>query len=154
MEDVIRLRSEYMNAAFGDLDYVAGDLRRRLEGLAPDEPIAVDTPVGTGLSGALVVPGVARILKLNWAIVRKPNEVTHASYPFEGVLGRRWLFVDDRVETGATLRRVRAAIDDGAAHYGPVDDTVFGIYGGRDRPFTTTFVGWYTYQYQRLSLHE
>jgi len=153
MSDVIQLRSEYMRAAFGDLDYVAEELRHRLDADFR-EPIVVDTLVGTGLSGALVVPGVARILKLNWVVVRKPNEASHASYPFEGTLGRRWLFVDDRVETGATLRRVREAIDDGARRYGPIDDTVFSVYGGRRQLFATTFVGYYVYMYARLSLHE
>jgi adenine/guanine phosphoribosyltransferase-like PRPP-binding protein len=154
MSDVIKLRSEYMSAAFGDLNYVAEDLRNRLDTFN-DVPIVVDTLVGTGLSGALVVPDVARILKLNWVVVRKPGESSHSSYPFEGILGQRWLFVDDRVETGETLRRVRAAIDDGVARYGAAGvSTVLNIFGGRRQQFTTTFVGWYKYMYPRLNLAE
>jgi hypothetical protein len=61
-----------------------------------------DTMVGTGLSGALVVPSLARAMGKKWAIVRKPHENSHSNYLFEGEIGSRWLFVDDFIGTGKT----------------------------------------------------
>lgn len=76
------------------------------------EPIKFDTLVGTGMSGALIVPNLARILKCNWFIVRKPSEKAHSSNIGEGTLGQRWLFVDDLIDMGETFNRVAEAIDD------------------------------------------
>lgn len=70
-----------------------------------------DTIVGTGLSGSLVVPALARKLGKHWAVVRKPGVSSHSGERVcEGTLGERWLFVDDFVSSGATLERVKAAI--------------------------------------------
>lgn len=75
-----------------------------------------DTLVGTGLSGALVVPSLARALtrqgqpEVKWLIVRKPEDSTHSSLPVEGDLGRRWVFVDDFIASGKTFRRVKDTI--------------------------------------------
>lgn len=65
-----------------------------------------DTLVGTGLSGAIIVPPLARALRKNYLIVRKSDDGSHSEYPAEGVLGKRWVFVDDLIASGATLRRV------------------------------------------------
>src|SRR5690242_12227601 len=55
----------------------------------------VDTLVGSGLSGTLVVPSLARACDVPfWAIVRK-EKTTHTSRLVEGAIGDRWLFVDD-----------------------------------------------------------
>lgn len=69
-----------------------------------------DTFVGSGLSGALVVPTLARALGRHWAIVRK-DDGSHSSRRIEGEIGERWLFVDDFIEGGATLRRVRDMVE-------------------------------------------
>ncbi|GLE59572.1 hypothetical protein NJBCHELONAE_48850 [Mycobacteroides chelonae] len=74
--------------------------------------VECDTLVGTGLSGALVVPQMARELGKEWLIVRKPKEGTHSSRPVEGQLGQRWLFVDDGIQSGKTFRRVLDTIAD------------------------------------------
>lgn len=69
--------------------------------------VEFDTIVGTGLSGTLVVPRLAKVLKVGWGIVRKEEERSHRERLVEGtLLGKRWLFVDDWVATGSTLRRV------------------------------------------------
>lgn len=73
-----------------------------------------DTMIGTGLSGALVVPELARALKKHWAIVRKPGESVHAFTLVVGEVGKRWLFVDDFIASGATMRRVQDAVADEA----------------------------------------
>lgn len=68
-------------------------------------PKDVDTIVGTGLSGALVVPHVGRRLGLAWGIVRKGTEASHATEMYEGRMGRRWALVDDFTATGATVQK-------------------------------------------------
>jgi adenine/guanine phosphoribosyltransferase-like PRPP-binding protein len=62
-----------------------------------------DTMVGTGLSGALVVPHLARAMGKEWLLVRRKDDTSsHSVFAAEGQLGKRWLFVDDQVATGAT----------------------------------------------------
>lgn len=90
---------------------MAAEARRALEG------VYFDTMAGTGMSGALVVPILARALDKHWLIVRKENDHHHhkaAGGPenelAEGTLGERWLFVDDGADTGATYRRMREIV--------------------------------------------
>lgn len=90
------------------------------------EHVEYDTLIGTGLSGALVVPMIARDLGKHWAVVRKPNDGSHSPDRAEGTIGERWVFVDDLVASGTTRNRVI--------------DTVKAITGGR-----TQFVGSYLY---------
>jgi hypothetical protein len=71
-----------------------------------------DTLVGTGLSGALVVPYLARRLGKRALIIRKPGEGSHSSIKAEGTLGHRWIFVDDFISTGDTFFRVLSTIKD------------------------------------------
>lgn len=75
------------------------------------EGILFDSMVGQGLSGALVVPILARHFKVPFAIVRKPDESRHSDYSVEGMVGEHWLFVDDFIDSGSTRNRVRGAID-------------------------------------------
>lgn len=99
--------ASYMDSAFGDLSVIAD---RMLESVTdPIYGVEFDTMVGTGLSGTLVVPYLARTFGTYWAIVRKPDN-THSSNQVEGKIGQRWLFVDDLVCSGNTLRRVQAVI--------------------------------------------
>lgn len=95
------------------------------------DDVEFDTIVGTGLSGTLVIPRLAKILKVDWAIVRKTEERSHRERCIEGTeLGKRWLFVDDWVSTGATLRRVHQAVSDLCQSY----------------EFDSEFAGTYSYQ--------
>ena len=115
----IRMVSGYMGEAFDDPDKITARVRNLLKG------VKYDTLVGTGLSGTLVVPHVARALSKHWLVVRKPEDGTHSCHAAEGELGKRWVFLDDFVDTGATRDRV---ID------------VVHIEAGMQR-FTTHFVG-------------
>lgn len=115
----------YSKAAFGDLDAMVQKAQLRLE------EVDYDTMIGTGLSGSLVIPYLARRLGKHWAIMRKPEENSHSDHSFEGEIGDRWLFVDDFMATGSTAQRV---IDQ-------VKDAVFRG-GGK-----TELVGAYLYTY-------
>lgn len=101
------LRSFYMKDAW-DPTKLARYARTQLA------DVDYDTLVGTGLSGAIVVPELARRLKKHALIVRKPDDGSHSSSPVEGVLGERWVFVDDFVASGATRQRVTDAVDEAA----------------------------------------
>jgi hypothetical protein len=71
-----------------------------------------DSLVGIGLSGALVVPIIGRALDKHWLVLRKDSESTHASSSLgEGTLGKRWVFVDDLVDSGETRDNVRQKVD-------------------------------------------
>lgn len=83
-----------------------------------------DTMIGTGLSGSLVVPLLARGMGKRWAIIRKPTENSHADDVFEGEIGDRWLFVDDFISSGATLNRVVDAVENIARRYKQRTDLV------------------------------
>jgi len=130
-DPVYRAHSGYFSRAFGNMDLL-------IEAMRTDIPVAYDTLIGTGLSGTLVVPTMARALDVRWAIVRKDDEQSHASTRIEGEIGTRWLFVDDFISSGRTYRRVQAAV---AATVG---NTVLagawlyeqGLYGRFDLPAT------------------
>ena len=92
--------------------------------------VRYDTMVGRGLSGALVVPQLAKALRKNYMIVRKPGESTHDSSQAVGKLGKRWLFVDDFVSSGTTRRLTK--------------ETVNAV--SMLRNFTTEYVGTYEYK--------
>lgn len=65
-----------------------------------------DTIVGTGLSGTIFVARVAPGLRKKFAIVRKDNDGSHSGFKVEGSVGKRWVFADDFVCTGDTMKRV------------------------------------------------
>lgn len=105
MADVLVRRAGYLTPAFApDLREMARTLRDQTMGLK------FDTLVGTGLSGALVVPYLGRALRKHWGIVRKEGGGVHSGNTFEGSLGSRWIMVDDLIDTGRTVERVTEAV--------------------------------------------
>lgn len=118
-----RTTSYFQEALSDDLDSFIDRARTALKG------VQYDTLVGTGMSGALIVPTLARALDQHWLIVRKPKDGSHSWHPFIGKLGRRWIFVDDFIDSGATRKRVLAAIQKEAESF----------------DFKTTYVGDYLY---------
>lgn len=74
------------------------------------EPIEFDTVVGTGLSGSLFGLTLAHTMDKNLLIIRKPGAKSHSHRRAEGTLGKRWIFVDDLVDTGETLCRVKGEV--------------------------------------------
>ncbi|WP_146099087.1 phosphoribosyltransferase [Nocardia nova] len=119
------LGSDYLDDAF-DPDSVVADARTHLRAAG----VRCDTLVGTGLSGALIIPILARELGVDYAIVRAPGPCNHARTRVEGFLGSSWLFVDDHISTGHTFRYVYRAITDIA----------------REHSILTTLVGSFCYQ--------
>jgi orotate phosphoribosyltransferase-like protein len=128
--------SGYFDKAFGDIDDIAIRLDDKLKG------VEYDTMVGTGLSGTLVVPTLARTLGKYWAIVRKEHS-PHTSSMFEGEIGQSWLFVDDFICSGKTLNRVKDVIGDIRVYsYDNMGHSTYGV-------FPTKYVG--TYEYEKDS---
>lgn len=111
-----------------DPDGMAEELRKLREGTLPKErllgipgfyygqkdtfpAVEFDTLVGTGVSGMIPLLYVAKALNVNWLAVRKVGELTHTGSTVEGELGRKWLFLDDFIDTGKTLAHVKRTID-------------------------------------------
>lgn len=98
--------SPYLWDAFTEIDSITEAVSEILTDIAPE----IDTLVGTGVSGALVVPYIGRVLDVHWALIRKPTEGSHSDLLVEGTIGECWVLVDDLIDTGATLKRVEEAI--------------------------------------------
>lgn len=140
--------------------------------------VEFDTMVTRGLSGAVVVPEMARSMNKRWMVIRKPGENTHDDHPALGVLGRRWIFVDDFIASGKTLYATQQAVEhitdrentrrrdtyeaqsrewhDYQGKFPDIKNSVFyNRYPphkpGRFRAFRTTFVGTYEYNYDRFN---
>ncbi|RTL65864.1 MAG: phosphoribosyltransferase [Pseudonocardiaceae bacterium] len=100
------------------------------------KPLRFDTLVGTGLSGAIIIPPLARALRKDYLLIRKDDDGTHSEFPAEGRLGSRWLFVDDLVCSGATLRRCMRVVREMLSEH----------FGHRQRTgFSTELVGMFLY---------
>ena len=91
--------TSYLYVALGDPAELVYDAMKKLKG------VEFDTMVGRGLSGALVVPLLARAMSKHFAIVRKPNDGSHSESRIEGRLGERWVFVDDLICSGNTFKQ-------------------------------------------------
>lgn len=70
----------------------------------------IDAIVVTGMSGAVIGAIVAERLNVSLVIVRKPTEKSHSYAPVTGDFGKGWAFIDDFVDSGDTLRRVKDAV--------------------------------------------
>lgn len=110
--DVITRHSYYMDEAIDLASHprrMANMIKKRIP-----ESVEYDTIVGSGLSGILVVPGLAKALKKEWGVVRKESELqggtSHAEQLYEGTMGRRWVLIDDFMCSGATVKRVVQAV--------------------------------------------
>jgi hypothetical protein len=67
--------------------------------------VKVNSLLGRGLSGALVIPAIARVMGIPFAIMRKNDENSHGrAGMFEGTLTDNWVFVDDFIDTGRTFQ--------------------------------------------------
>lgn len=90
--------TSYLYVALGDPAELVYDAMKKLK------DVEFDTMIGRGLSGALVVPLLARAMSKHFAIVRKDNDGSHSESRIEGRLGSKWLFVDDLICSGTTFK--------------------------------------------------
>lgn len=95
----------YFNRAFGDPAPLITEAMDALRG------VEFDTFVGTGLSGSLVAPLLARAMGRHFMIVRKEGDGSHSGFKVEGTIGSRWIFVDDFICSATTLYRCVDAIN-------------------------------------------
>ena len=72
-----------------------------------------DTLVFTGISGMAIGFPIARALKLRPVVVRKTVKGTHGCHKVEmgGAPEGKFIIIDDRIETGKTIRRVLKEIE-------------------------------------------
>lgn len=136
---MITVKSGYMSEAYAPTPKLVRDTAYNLR----PYHLKYDTMVGTGLSGSLVIPRLARAMHKEWLIIRKPGDGTHSDEPGEGMHGDRWLFVDDFVSSGSTRTRVLEAVGAIVGYH----RASYGTYGPPPE-----FVG--TYEYQRDSYTE
>jgi orotate phosphoribosyltransferase-like protein len=95
----------YTDKAF-DLDGIVEDIRPLLA------EMGVDTFVGVGISGCLVVPFLGHTFGKHYAVVRKQGDKHHSHFADDvvGSIGRRWAFVDDFVCEGKTRDRAVSVV--------------------------------------------
>jgi len=111
-------------------DVIVSELESLRSGTLLGYPkVEFDTLVGTGMSGILPLLYVAKTLDVKWLAVRKNGESTHTGTAVEGDLGKRWLFLDDFIESGKTYAWTHHLVTEGAA----------------DNRFTTNHAGVYQY---------
>lgn len=109
----VKVGTACLRGAFGDIRDLIMPAQRALAG------VTFATMAGTGMSGALVVPILARAMGKNFVILRKPGDRHHHGDEIaEGTIGGPWLFVDDGIATGSTYARTRHAMADLYAQHG------------------------------------
>lgn len=103
--------SQYLHKALSD---TKGIIRRARITLAD---IKYDAIVCTGVSGLLLGPTLAYLLRKRLAIIRKPVEMEnnncHGDYIIESSMntGDTWIFIDDLISSGRTATRVVKAMN-------------------------------------------
>lgn len=141
--DVLEIRTNYFDLAFDDPQHVIDEARAALEN------VDFDTFVVTGLSGASVSGLLAHALDKHFLILRKPDDLsTHSSRRGAGSIGKRWVFLDDFIQSGNTRDRVM----------GQLAQLIMDTRGGKwddakadwvfDAPHETEFVGSYLYLHE------
>jgi adenine/guanine phosphoribosyltransferase-like PRPP-binding protein len=103
MEQFKDSHASYLSQVIHEPDLVVATFLERTR----DEDF--DTIIGTGLSGSLVAPLLARARGCAFAIVRKERS-PHSASLIEGRFGQRWIFADDLVASGETKYRVLDAM--------------------------------------------
>ena len=105
-EDRLVVASGYFDIALHQPERIIEQAKQQLAG------VEFDTFVATGLSGVNVAGLLAHALGKTTLLIRKDDDTSnHSGARAAGVLGRRWVFLDDFVSSGATRRRVKAAVE-------------------------------------------
>lgn len=138
-QKVVAIHADYLTKLFEQPDYMIEQFQKRMlerYHTAEAAAIEVDTLVGRGISGALTAQLLARATNRAFCVVRKSGDGAHSLNDLEGKLGKRWLFVDDLVCSGATLSTTKAVVARVAKYKG----------------WHTQFIGAYTYLRNFLSI--
>jgi hypothetical protein len=106
------IASDYLQVCFTDLD---AKVRETVEALRPHAD-RFEGVVVRGMSGPLVGPMVASLLKKPWCVVRKPGEGTHSDHKvLEGWHNfKTYIIIDDLTATGGTLKLIQQTLHDHA----------------------------------------
>lgn len=80
-----------------------------------------DAIVVSGYSSTIIGSIIADKLGVDILIARKPDEPRNSKKVIDGVHGARYVFIDDLIASGATLRRVRDAVES-------TDGTLYGVW--------------------------
>jgi hypothetical protein len=116
MPNMDNIASDYLTKCFFDLDFM---VRTSAERLQPHVD-RFDAVVVRGMSGLLVGPMVASLLKKPWCIVRKSGECTHSDHKVvEGWHNFKTyiIIIDDLIASGATVKLIQQTIHDQARAY-------------------------------------
>ncbi len=125
----MRFGNACLEDAFCDPQVMVSSFSEALRRAGMD-PSNFSTIVGTGFSGALVVPELGRSTLKDYLLIRKPGDSHHhGSAVAEGNFSEdgRWIFVDDGIASGTTYRRVREVMRQLAAANG-LPDKFQGVY--------------------------
>jgi len=110
-----------------------------------------DTMVGTGFSGIFSIIKLAPAMGKHSLLLRKPTDDSHSETIGEGVLGDRWIFVDDFSCTGNTRNRVIRQMEELVRYQ-------LELNSYRHIPITTNFnpifVGCYYYRDREFETYE
>ncbi|MCE5309652.1 MAG: phosphoribosyltransferase domain-containing protein [Acidobacteriales bacterium] len=99
--------TDYLETLF-DKEQFCAAIRNAMDDLTG---VAFDAIAVTGNSGAIFGGALAVAMNKSLFLVRKPNDDTHSGYRIEGPdEAQSYVFVDDCVDTGITLRRVHEAM--------------------------------------------
>lgn len=122
MGDTYRAVCGYFSEVYENPDLIIQRFKPYHNRLIKDN---VDTLVGTGLSGGIIVPMLAKAYGMHYVIVRKEGTQTHDSSILYGVMGKKYIFVDDFIQSGETLRRIQKQL----YFEIPSDSHEFELYG-------------------------
>lgn len=108
----VRKRPLHTASFYGDLPLrdSKSALRRAREVL---KDVDFDTVVATGMSGIPLATLIGHTMRKHVLLVRKADDHSnHHGHSVVGRLGRRWIFVDDFISSGGTMRRCQQAVKD------------------------------------------
>lgn len=73
-------------------------------------PLSFDTIVVRGNSGLVLGSVVSYLMEKNLYIVRKSVEPSHTNARAEGNFGERWIFLDDFIASGSTVKKCHEVV--------------------------------------------
>lgn len=102
--------ANYLARVFNQPEQLCQEVCHLLEG------VDFDSFVVQGASGCLIVDRISRAMGKPYAYVRKEGDGSHSGWMVEGVVGQKWIFLDDFVSSGTTFARVVGHIINAVGH--------------------------------------